>query len=255
MQHRGQVQDQLQDRISLIVDAESLRGQFRRPSYTSNKTAPADSARRRDCRQGYVKRYLNKPPQASWLLLLAALELCCCSRITGARIVRAPPSACAPGGCDRYFRAAEYSAALAGFPGALDHGYEYSAGMAPVVITTEARRSTEFSEGGVGRDYLLRRGFRAGSDCGDASSTRRSRGGWPTSCARTACTAALRSATLFMCSASRSAGARRRAGGTRAQTRVASASPGDRFVAVMREAASYLAWKRDVLALAAGYYC
>lgn len=42
----------------------------------------------------------------------------------------------------------------------LDHGYElFEKGMAPVVITTGgAAQDPEFSEGGVGRDYLLRRG-------------------------------------------------------------------------------------------------
>jgi uncharacterized SAM-binding protein YcdF (DUF218 family) len=42
----------------------------------------------------------------------------------------------------------------------LDHGYElFEAGMAPMVITTGGSgQDPEFSEGGVGRDYLLRRG-------------------------------------------------------------------------------------------------
>ena len=42
----------------------------------------------------------------------------------------------------------------------LDHGYElFEKGMAPVVITTGgAGQDPEFSEGGVGRDYLLHRG-------------------------------------------------------------------------------------------------
>lgn len=42
----------------------------------------------------------------------------------------------------------------------LDHGYElFEKGLAPVVVTTGgAGLDPEFSEGGVGRDYLLRRG-------------------------------------------------------------------------------------------------
>src|SRR5260370_29060055 len=42
----------------------------------------------------------------------------------------------------------------------LDHGYElFRKGMAPVVITTGGSgQDPDFSEGGVGRDYLLRRG-------------------------------------------------------------------------------------------------
>jgi len=59
------------------------------------------------------------------------------------------------------FGAAEY----AGHPSPvykarLDHGYElFQQGMAPVVVTTGGSAlDPEFSEGGVGRDYLLRRG-------------------------------------------------------------------------------------------------
>jgi uncharacterized SAM-binding protein YcdF (DUF218 family) len=46
------------------------------------------------------------------------------------------------------------------FRARLDHGYElFVKGMAPVVITTGgAGQDPDFSEGGVGRDYLLRRG-------------------------------------------------------------------------------------------------
>jgi uncharacterized SAM-binding protein YcdF (DUF218 family) len=42
----------------------------------------------------------------------------------------------------------------------LDHGYDlFQKGMAPVVITTGgSAQDPDFSEGGVGRDYLLRRG-------------------------------------------------------------------------------------------------
>jgi len=42
----------------------------------------------------------------------------------------------------------------------LDHGYElFAAGMAPVIITTGgAGQDPQFSEGGVGRDYLRKRG-------------------------------------------------------------------------------------------------
>ncbi len=53
----------------------------------------------------------------------------------------------------------------------LDHGFElFEKGMAPVVITTGgAGQDPEFSEGGVGRDYLLRRGVpEQGADRGDA---------------------------------------------------------------------------------------
>jgi uncharacterized SAM-binding protein YcdF (DUF218 family) len=60
------------------------------------------------------------------------------------------------------FGAAEY----AGHPSPvyrarLDHAYElFQRGLAPVVITTGgSAQDPDFSEGGVGRDYLLRRGI------------------------------------------------------------------------------------------------
>jgi uncharacterized SAM-binding protein YcdF (DUF218 family) len=60
------------------------------------------------------------------------------------------------------FGAAEYS----GHPSPvyrarLDHAYElFQRGLAPVVITTGgSAQDPDFSEGGVGRDYLLRRGI------------------------------------------------------------------------------------------------
>jgi uncharacterized SAM-binding protein YcdF (DUF218 family) len=82
--------------------------------------------------------------------------------ITGSRIVRAAgewPARKAD--VIVIFGAAQY----AGHPSPvyrarLDHGYElFEKGMAPVVITTGgAGQDPEFSEGGVGRDYLLHRG-------------------------------------------------------------------------------------------------
>lgn len=60
------------------------------------------------------------------------------------------------------FGAAEYSGRPSPvYRARLDHGFElFEKGMAPVVITTGgAAQDPEFSEGGVGRDYLLRRGI------------------------------------------------------------------------------------------------
>jgi uncharacterized SAM-binding protein YcdF (DUF218 family) len=99
-----------------------------------------------------------------WLLLsLAAVgALFLFFGITGSRIVRAAAETPA-GKADVIviFGAAEY----AGHPSPvykarLDHGFElFQKGMAPVVITTGgAAQDPDFSEGGVGRDYLLRRG-------------------------------------------------------------------------------------------------
>ncbi len=82
--------------------------------------------------------------------------------VTGSRIVSAAGEApTAKADVIVIFGAAQY----AGHPSPvykarLDHGYElFEQGMAPMVITTGgAGQDPEFSEGGVGRDYLLRRG-------------------------------------------------------------------------------------------------
>ncbi|MGA2353277.1 MAG: YdcF family protein [Terriglobales bacterium] len=101
--------------------------------------------------------------RAGLLLLLAVLgALLLFFGITGSRIVRA--SAEAPSkkaDVIVVFGAAEYSGRPSPvYRARLDHGYElFEKGMAPVVITTGgAAQDPEFSEGGVGRDYLLRRG-------------------------------------------------------------------------------------------------
>ncbi len=99
-----------------------------------------------------------------WLLLLLAVvgALLIFFGITGTRIVHAAAET-PPKQADVIviFGAAEY----AGHPSPvyrarLDHGYElFQRGMAQVVITTGgSAQDPEFSEGGVGRDYLLRRG-------------------------------------------------------------------------------------------------
>ncbi len=100
-------------------------------------------------------------PVSLFLLALAGFLLLFLG-ITGSRIVRAAaevPSRRAD--VIVIFGAAQYS----GHPSPvyrarLDHGYElYAKGMAPVVITTGgAGQDPEYSEGGVGRDYLSRRG-------------------------------------------------------------------------------------------------
>jgi len=112
------------------------------------------------------------PPQKSlspwtrpWSLLLLALvgALCLFFGVTGSRIVRAATETPAKkADVMVIFGAAEY----VGHPSPvyrarLDHGYElFQKGMAPVVITTGgSAQDPNFSEGGVGRDYLLRRGI------------------------------------------------------------------------------------------------
>jgi uncharacterized SAM-binding protein YcdF (DUF218 family) len=99
-----------------------------------------------------------------WALLLLAMvgALLLFLGVTGSRIVRA--SAELPtkkADVIVVFGAAEYVGHPSPvFRARLDHGYElFQQGMAPVVITTGgSAQDPDFSEGGVGRDYLLRRG-------------------------------------------------------------------------------------------------
>ena len=111
---------------------------------------------------------LSNPQKSPWmrpvllLLLTAAGALALFLGVTGSRIVGAAgQSATRKADVIAIFGAAQY----AGHPSPvyrarLDHGYElFEKGMAPVVITTGgAGQDPDFSEGGVGRDYLLRRG-------------------------------------------------------------------------------------------------
>lgn len=99
-----------------------------------------------------------------WLLLLLAAvgALLLFFGVTGSRIVRAAgegPTKKAD--VIAIFGAAEYAGRPSPvYRARLDHAYElFEKGMAPVVITTGgAAQDPDFSEGGVGRDYLLRRG-------------------------------------------------------------------------------------------------
>jgi len=96
------------------------------------------------------------------LLLVLAVALLVFLGVTGSRIVEAAgESPAQKADAILIFGAAQY----AGHPSPvykarLEHGYElFEKGMAPVIITTGgAGQDPDFSEGGVGRDYLLRRG-------------------------------------------------------------------------------------------------
>ena len=82
--------------------------------------------------------------------------------ITGSRIVGAAAEAPAKkADVIAIFGAAEYAGRPSPvYRARLDHAYDlFQKGMAPVVITTGGSgQDPDFSEGGVGRDYLLRRG-------------------------------------------------------------------------------------------------
>lgn len=112
-----------------------------------------------------VQSYEKKPRLRLWLLflLVAAGALLLFLGITGLRVVRASVQMPAqPTDVIVVFGAAEYAGRPSPvYRARLDHGFElYQKSMAPVVITTGgAGQDPDFSEGGVGRDYLLRRGI------------------------------------------------------------------------------------------------
>jgi len=111
----------------------------------------------------------SNPQQSSWLrpwrlwLLALAGALVLFFGITGSRIVQAAgetPKSKAD--VIVVFGAAEYVGRPSPvFKARLDHAYElFQKGMAPVVITTGgSAQDPDFSEGGVGKDYLQRRGI------------------------------------------------------------------------------------------------
>lgn len=108
----------------------------------------------------HEKSFWLRPVPLVALTVVGALALFL--GVTGSRIVGAAgESPAAKADVIVIFGAAQY----AGHPSPvykarLDHGYElFEEGMASMVITTGgAGLDPEFSEGGVGRDYLLRRG-------------------------------------------------------------------------------------------------
>ncbi len=101
----------------------------------------------------------------SWLLLLlaGAGAFLVFLGITGFRIVRAAGETPAhKADAIVVFGAAEYAGRPSPvYRARLDHGFDlFQKGLAPVVITTGgAAQDPDFSEGGVGRDYLSRRGI------------------------------------------------------------------------------------------------
>jgi uncharacterized SAM-binding protein YcdF (DUF218 family) len=185
------------------------------------------------------------------LLLLAALgALALFFGVTGAGIARAASETPAKkADVIVIFGAAEY----AGHPSPvykarLDHGYElFEQGMAPVVITTGgAAQDPDFSEGGVGRDYLLRRGVpeqdliaeTQGSDT--AQSAARVANIMRTNGMRT-CIAVSDAFHVFRIRALLEHEGVQVEVSPRPESRPRHLW--ERFAAVMREAASYLAWK------------
>ena len=110
----------------------------------------------------------SHPKKTWWLrpvplfLLTVAGALVLFLGVTGSRIVQAAgESPAQKADVIVIFGAAQYAGHPSPvFRARLDHGYDlFEKGLAPVIITTGgAGQDPEFSEGGVGRDYLLRRG-------------------------------------------------------------------------------------------------
>ncbi len=107
----------------------------------------------------------NQPPFPRWWLRVLAAAVAIAAivlAITAAQIVRtASLEEIHPADAIVVFGAAEYSGRPSPVLRArLDHALElFHRGLAPVVITTGgAAADPTFSEGGVGRDYLLRHG-------------------------------------------------------------------------------------------------
>ena len=112
--------------------------------------------------------YPSNPKESFWhrpiLLIVLALAgaLVLFLGVTGSRIVAAAGESPA-GKADAIviFGAAQYAGHPSPvFKARLDRGYElFQQGLAPLVITTGgAGQDPDFTEGGVGRDYLLHRG-------------------------------------------------------------------------------------------------
>jgi uncharacterized SAM-binding protein YcdF (DUF218 family) len=107
----------------------------------------------------------NQPSRPRWwfrLLVLAAMAVLLVLGITAARVVHAASlQETHPADAIVVFGAAEYSGRPSPVLRArLDHALDlFHRGVAPVVITTGgAAADPHFSEGGVGRDYLMRHG-------------------------------------------------------------------------------------------------
>ena len=101
-------------------------------------------------------------PVARWFLLSAALAVLTYFAVTAIRITRAATLQEVPhADAIVVFGAAEYSGRPSPVLKArLDHALDlFHRGLAPVVITTGgAAGDPKFSEGGVGKDYLMRHG-------------------------------------------------------------------------------------------------
>jgi uncharacterized SAM-binding protein YcdF (DUF218 family) len=103
------------------------------------------------------------PRRAGYLVLAVAVAVAMYLFAIALRVQRtAPVDEAQPAGAIIVFGAAEYAGRPSPvYRARLDHGYElFTNGFAPLVITTGgAARDPKYSEGQVGRDYLISRGI------------------------------------------------------------------------------------------------
>jgi len=115
---------------------------------------------RRETAPAGNRRKLHWLRDAVGLVCLAGVALL--GVTAGAVMRQAPRDETQPAGAIIVFGAAEYAGRPSPvFRARLDHAYElFQRGLAPLVITTGgAAKDTHFTEGGVGRDYLIARGI------------------------------------------------------------------------------------------------
>jgi len=200
--------------------------------------------------------YPSNPKKPFWLrpipLVVLALvgALILFFGVTGSRVVAAAAESPA-GKADAIviFGAAQYAGRPSPvFKARLDHGYElFTQGLAPLVITTGgAGQDPEFSEGGVGRDYLLHRGVPekaliAETQGSDTAQSAARVGNIMRVNGMRSCIAVSDAYHVFRIRALLEREGVEVEAAPRPESRPH--SMWERFVAVMREALSYLAWK------------
>lgn len=204
-----------------------------------------------DHNESHPKNFWTSP--LLLVLLAGAGALVLFFGVTGSRIVRAAgeiPTKKAD--VIVIFGAAEYAGRPSPvYKARLDHGYQlFQKGMAPIVITTGGSgQDPDFSEGGVGKVYFLRRGVAEQALIEETQGTDTAQ-----SAARVAnimrangmhsCIAVSDAYHVFRIRALLEHEGVRVEVAPRPESRPRSVA--ERFVAVMREAASYLIWQMGI---------
>jgi uncharacterized SAM-binding protein YcdF (DUF218 family) len=200
----------------------------------------------------HEKKSLARRPWLLFLLAGAGAFLLFLG-VTGFRIVRAAGETPAnKADAIVVFGAAEYAGRPSPvYKARLDHAFElFHRGMAPVVITTGgAGQDQDFSEGGVGRDYLARRGVPekdliAETQSSDTAQSAERVANIMRANGMHTCIAASDAYHVFRIRALLEHEGVQAEVAPRPESRPR--SHWQRFTAVMREAMSYLLWKLDL---------